>query len=370
MNGGAIFYGQRFGRMPIKFFLSSILKRKENYWISQNGLKIDESEGKKGKVYLYKDRPYYLKDFTRDGISIVEYLQKKRKTNSSIDSLIYLAKKLGIDFPKTKVLEINKMNKKSSSNNAKVIWEQSKPVKEHTYLKSKRIEHHKIREFNNELIIPLSDGKNICSLQFIKGNGEKRFLKGGRNTGCFYTIGDIQRGRVICIAEGFATGASIHEATKYPVVIAFNCGNLSSVSKYVKNNYPDKDVVICADDDFKSEKNSGISKANEAAIEINAQIAIPQFDKDRPKNATDFNDMANLYGMNKVKDVIEKANDPEWPKIKPLNKNIEEMPYPIDALPEKNSFCSERSNRFCSSTYTFGGIFCIGSNIISRTGLY
>ena len=36
-------------------------------------------------------------------------------------------------------------------------------------------------------------------------------------------------GRVVCVAEGFATGASIHGATGHPVAVAFHAGNLTAV---------------------------------------------------------------------------------------------------------------------------------------------
>ena len=42
----------------------------------------------------------------------------------------------------------------------------------------------------------------------------------------------------LCIAEGFATGASIHEATGLPVAVAFNAGNLEPVAKALRKQVP------------------------------------------------------------------------------------------------------------------------------------
>jgi hypothetical protein len=60
--------------------------------------------------------------------------------------------------------------------------------------------------------VPIRDAAGeLHSLQFIGASGTKRFLKGGRVVGLYFLIGVA--GKVICIAEGYATGASIHAAT-------------------------------------------------------------------------------------------------------------------------------------------------------------
>ena len=71
------------------------------------------------------------------------------------------------------------------------------------------------------LIIPMKIGRSLHSLQFIAPNGEKRFLPGGRVRGCYYAVGatdGLKQHGVLCIAEGYATAASIHEATGYGVI--------------------------------------------------------------------------------------------------------------------------------------------------------
>ncbi len=47
----------------------------------------------------------------------------------------------------------------------------------------------------------------LHSLQTIAGDGEKLYLTGGRKQGCYFAIG--KPNGALCIAEGFATGASI-----------------------------------------------------------------------------------------------------------------------------------------------------------------
>jgi len=58
---------------------------------------------------------------------------------------------------------------------------------------------------------------------------DKRFLTGGRVTGCYNSIGNPDG--ALGIAEGYGTGASIHEATGFAVSVAFNAENLLAVAR-------------------------------------------------------------------------------------------------------------------------------------------
>ena len=111
---------------------------------------------------------------------------------------------------------------------AKKLWDRSKPADpNHPYLLKKNIQPNGARQLNKSLIIPvMTDGK-IKSIQFISGDGSKRFLSGGRVAGGSWTIpGNKQR----VMTEGYATAESIHEATGATVRIAFNAGNLPNVA--------------------------------------------------------------------------------------------------------------------------------------------
>ena len=80
----------------------------------------------------------------------------------------------------------------------------------HPYLARKGIGPHGIKQDGDVLLIPVRDGADLHSLQTIGPDGEKRFLANGRVAGCYYSIG--KPNGVVCVAEGYATGASIHEA--------------------------------------------------------------------------------------------------------------------------------------------------------------
>ena len=86
----------------------------------------------------------------------------------------------------------------------------------------------------------------ITSLQFIRGDGTKLFLKDGVIKGnSFWIKGD----KTICICEGWATGASIFEATGHTVLIAFNAGNLEAVAEKMMEKSPNRPFILCADND-------------------------------------------------------------------------------------------------------------------------
>lgn len=153
------------------------------------------------------------------------------------------------------------------------IW-QSAPLADssHQYLTRKNIKPHGAKlSKDGELIIPVYDETGALStLQFIKPDGDKRFLGGGRTGGCFWHIGKDTDTVLIC--EGYATGASLHESTGLLTVIAFNAGNLEPVTKTIRNRYPSAKIILCADND---ETGIGQNKATKATSAIGGFIAIP-----------------------------------------------------------------------------------------------
>ncbi|PIR01276.1 MAG: hypothetical protein COV66_02340 [Nitrospinae bacterium CG11_big_fil_rev_8_21_14_0_20_45_15] len=188
------------------------------------------------------------------------------------------------------------------------IWELAAPVESrHPYLVRKRIGAHNTRTYKGDLLIPIYQGDTLSSLQFITSEGNKRFLTGGCISGGFFIIGSTHNAKKYCVAEGFATGATIHEATRLPVAVAFNAGNLKSVAVNLQEYYGNPEIILCADDDAKTEGNPGLTKARKAAQAVNGLVAIPDFGDNRPDGATDFNDMAVQYGLEKVKDTVERA---------------------------------------------------------------
>lgn len=175
------------------------------------------------------------------------------------------------------------------------------------YLKCKVVNAYGLKSYNDTLLVPVQDmGGTIHGLQFITADGSKRYKTGTNKTGHFFKIGKSKDNTVI-ICEGYATAASIYQATGHAVVIAFDSGNLLSVAQNIRAKYPNMKIVIAADDDHVTEANLGLAKASEAARAVNGLLAIPVFPDNREPKDTDFNDLARLAGAEAVKACIEGA---------------------------------------------------------------
>lgn len=191
------------------------------------------------------------------------------------------------------------------------MWAVGIPAVGHPYLKAKCVKAYGLRvgkwskwnretgevsTLENVLLVPMRDttGK-LWSLQGIDAEGAKLFLAGGRVKGCYHSIGR-PTARLI-IAEGYATGATVHEATNDAVAVAFNSGNLEPVARALRAKYPDLPIVIAADDDWQTSGNPGLAAARAAAGAVGGLVAIPDFTGlPRGPKHTDFNDAACLAG--------------------------------------------------------------------------
>lgn len=194
----------------------------------------------------------------------------------------------------------------SARDQARQILAQASPAQSHPYLRAKGIEPHGVRCDGDRLVIPMRDSSGeVCSLQTITPDGEKRFMSQGRVKGCYFSIGEPHEVLVVC--EGFATGASIHECTGAAVAVAFNAGNLKDVALALRQTFPSIKIIVAADDDHRSEGNPGLTKARAAAQAVCGYLAIPEFGADRPDKATDFNDLHRRDGQGAVKRCIDQA---------------------------------------------------------------
>jgi putative DNA primase/helicase len=146
------------------------------------------------------------------------------------------------------------------------------------------------------LIVPVMDIDGaIHSLQFIAPDGQKRFYPGGKLKGHFYAIGLFDKPVKILITEGIATALTLYEDIGFPVIVAFNCGNLAAVAEAIRWKYADVDILICGDDDHTTEGNPGRTKAMEAAARCGGDWVLPDFSGllRGPKDS-DFNDLRRL----------------------------------------------------------------------------
>ena len=176
------------------------------------------------------------------------------------------------------------------------IWKRATSANSnHQYIKKKRIHPMGARQIRDSLIIPIcrdfgDHGDTLVSLQYIQPSGEKKFHPNCPITGGFYIIGNITDTDMVYVVEGFATGATVFEATDVPVVVAFNSGNIQAVCTKIKAEYPKMEIIIAADNDIESEKkhghNSGKESATATAKELGVKFVLC------PVNS-DFNDLFN-----------------------------------------------------------------------------
>jgi putative DNA primase/helicase len=257
------------------------------------------------------------------------------------------------------------------------IWDRTQEAPpDHAYLSAKKVKASGARLFGNVLVIAVQDASGPQSLQFIQANGTKTFMPRGRISGCYFPIGDMNGVERFCICEGFATGASIHEATGLPVVVAFNAGNLLPVTKIMRERFPGASLIVCADDDWKTEGNPGRTKATEAAQAVGGLMAVPVFGPDRLEDMTDFNDMASQRGLDAVKSLIQRAADKDsqtlYSEPLPLPKLPPVPDFPLDLLPDAlRPWIADAAGRARFSP-AFAGVGCmaaLGSVIGRKIGI-
>lgn len=177
------------------------------------------------------------------------------------------------------------------------------------YLESKGLEktygtRTVLTENGRSLVLPARDlNEKLWTLQLIYPDGTKRFSPGGKKKGNFFWIAGSSDEIYLC--EGFATGATIYEALRKNVAVAFDAGNLMPVAKALKEKYPKHKIFVCGDDDVFSEKgNKGRSEAEKVAQFLGTPALFPQF-QDLEKSPSDFNDLYVSEGIEVVREQLE-----------------------------------------------------------------
>ncbi len=200
-----------------------------------------------------------------------------------------------------------RQEQEAAATKARQRWEAA-PLADpaHPYLEKKQIKPHGTRQEGDKVLIPLRDeAGQVWALQTIAPDGGKLFSPAGcRTKGLYFSIGTPAPGGPVCIVEGFATGAAIHEATGHPVACAMTAGNLEAVARIVKAKLPCHPVVVCADDDQKdsTDKNPGIEAATRSALAVSGKVALPAMGR-----KADFWDLWHEQGADAVRQAIEAA---------------------------------------------------------------
>ncbi len=200
-------------------------------------------------------------------------------------------------------------------------------------------------------VVPLLDeaGK-IHGLQFLRTARQaeeakrpaKEFWPAGvAKKGHFHLLGSPQW--IVLIAEGYATAATLHMATGYPVAVAFDAGNLAAVAAALRQRYRFVKILVCADDDALQKcrecgqrllladhsaecpacgkphraENAGVAGASAAALEVSGAWIAPQFSEASEtkrreqflatgRKRSDFNDLHEADGLHAVRVQVER----------------------------------------------------------------
>ena len=202
---------------------------------------------------------------------------------------------------------------------AVALWESAREASEHPYLTRKGIAPHGARvAADGALLVPVHNAAGeLVNLQRILPNGEKRFLPGGRKSGCFHVLGALPAGGagagaqaapVVLVGEGYATAASLYESTGHPVAVAFDAGNLAKVARTLSQQHPAALIVVAGDDDQATQARTGTNpgrvKAKQAAQDVGGVAVFPD---GLPEGGSDFNDMAQALGLAAVENTITAA---------------------------------------------------------------
>lgn len=134
-----------------------------------------------------------------------------------------------------------------------------------------------------------ADGNAYCPARDITGklwnfqniSTSPKLFRHGKMSGCFHLI-EGNREQIV-ITSGYATGASIHEATGLCVVVCFGDSNVLTVAKILKDAGW-KGLLVAADNDSDG-SNSGNKIAQRACDELGLPAVLPD-------SLGDFNDAA------------------------------------------------------------------------------
>lgn len=190
-----------------------------------------------------------------------------------------------------------------------------------------------IKQLGKNLLIPAYQNKELVAVQRINPDGGKYFGKGEQLSGSSLFIGRWSevKEKGLLMAEGFATVASLREATGKPVLITFNAHNMVAMAERLKDQAIR--ITLCADNDSHS-KSTGLIYAQKAAeiLGNKAKVIMPEFTEDdvahyqakhgQGKYPTDFNDLHELRGLEAVKRYLEGEIDMTLEKTNTTHQSI------------------------------------------------
>lgn len=193
------------------------------------------------------------------------------------------------------------------------LWHSASSTGRSPYLLRKLVDGEACRYLpDGSIVLPLlcydlPRDEALKAVQRIYADGTKRFTKGFTKPRCALRLGAgvVPLDQPILVCEGYATALTIRMATERRVTVfmALDAGNLGPVCEMLRELYPESRLLICADDDWRTEGNPGRDKARCAAKALGrCDIVWPVFGGvERGDKDTDFNDLHARGGLNRVR---------------------------------------------------------------------
>ena len=217
------------------------------------------------------------------------------------------------------------------------------------YLVSKGVQGFGLRYgTTGAALVPLLDvNGQVHGLQVLRSAklaaagraGQEYWPAGMAKKGHFHLIGGSPQW-ILLVAEGYATAATLHMATGYPVAVAFDAGNMLAVASALTKRYRGIKMLLCADDDVLQKcrhcksrlvladhpqfcpscaqphgaSNAGLLGAEAAALDVGGAVLHPVFADEAARRerfiengrkVSDFNDLHAQEGLHVVRSQVE-----------------------------------------------------------------
>lgn len=273
---------------------------------------------------------------------------RKRESAFSQEQREALKRRLAEDRRRAEAARLEQ-NRRAAAR-ATAAWTKALPEGEADYLTDKAVQAFGLRYGRSGVaLVPLLDPNgSVHGLQVLRSAKQakatnkpaKEFWPAGlAKKGHFHLIGGTPQW-ILLVAEGYATAATLHMATGYPVAVAFDAGNLMPVAATLAKRYRSAKMLVCGDDDVLQKcrhcksrlvladspefcptccqpheaSNAGLLGAEAAALNVGGAMLLPAF-ADEPgrrerfidsgRKVSDFNDLHVLEGLHVVRSQVE-----------------------------------------------------------------
>jgi len=134
----------------------------------------------------------------------------------------------------------------------------------------------------------------------------------------------------VVVAEGFATGATVHQATGLTVAVALDTSNLAAVAAALRDRDLARPIYLAADNDHHLPlratplPNAGREKAEAAARAVGGTVLLPDPVAERVAagKGTDWNDYEASHGQAATREALRMAGLMEMVKTEALRPAV------------------------------------------------